>query len=105
MFGTDTNMQQADRGNIRGRQEEVACDCWFSSTGRTIPRFIKYQDMTGVIHSIHDIRVIESERQIRCGIPVVMYRCVAEEGGRQYRFRLFFHLEDCQWKVVWEGTD
>lgn len=102
MFGTDMNMQQADRGMIRGRQEDVACDCWFGSTGRTIPRFIKYQDAAGEIHSIYDIQVIESERQVRCGIPVVMYRCTAEAEGYLYRFRLYFHLEECRWKIVWE---
>ena len=36
-FGIGVNTEHPDRGKWQGRQEDVACDCWFSSTGMTIP--------------------------------------------------------------------
>ena len=35
---------------IRGIPQKVAADCWFTSTGKMIPRMIKYEDSDGVRH-------------------------------------------------------
>ena len=33
-FGIGTNTQMADFGFIRGKQKEIACQCWFTSKGK-----------------------------------------------------------------------
>jgi len=101
-FGIGTNTEAADRGEIRGTQEDIACGCWFTSKGNTIPQYIKYRDGEGVIHGISNIRVLYSERQNFCGIPMMTYSCSAEAEGQEYRFTLLFHLEECRWKLMWQ---
>lgn len=102
-FGIGMNTQTADKGTIRGRQEEAACGCWFTSTGRAIPKLVKYQDSEGILHCISDIEVLYSEKQNFCGIPMISYRCRAADGGKEYHFTLLFHLEDSRWNIIWES--
>lgn len=33
-----------DNGTLRGIQREIACECWFTSKGKTIPKIIKVMD-------------------------------------------------------------
>lgn len=101
-FGIGINTEETDAGSLRGKQELVACDCWFTSSGKTIPRFLKYQDMEGVIHSINDIRVHTSERKNYCGIPMIEYVCSCEENGQKYRFKLLFQIQNCIWNIIWQ---
>lgn len=101
-FGIGVHTVCPDRGALQGKQENVACDCWFSSTGATIPRLIKFRDAEGGIQCLKDIQVHEMEKLFRCGIPVTEYRCSSLYQGREYRFRLIFHMEECQWKLIWE---
>lgn len=102
-FGIGVNMEHPDGGPVRGRQEDVACDCWFTSKGDTIPRLVKYQDKEGIIHCLEGIQVREMQKLRRCGIPVAEYKCSTILQGIEYRFRLIFHMEACQWKIVWES--
>ena len=46
-FGIGTNTQKADAGAVKGNQREIACDCWFTTTGKIIPRMLKIQDEDG----------------------------------------------------------
>lgn len=101
-FGIGTNTEKPDSGKIKGVQEDIACDCWFSSTGKAIPRFIKYQDKDGVIHSIYDIQVITAEDKHFCGIKSREYKCRAQKDGYEYFFRLIFWQEECRWKLCWD---
>lgn len=103
-FGIGVNTEYPDRGPLRGRQEDVACDCWFSSTGHTIPRMIKYQDGDGSIHRLEGIQVREVRKHRRCGISMVEYKCSVWLEGQEYQFRLLFHMEACQWKIIWENS-
>ncbi|MGI6070067.1 MAG: hypothetical protein ACOYBE_06525 [Blautia sp.] len=102
-FGIGVNTERPDLGPLRGPQEDVACDCWFSSTGNTIPRMIKYQDKEGQIHRLEGIRVREIRRHRRCGISMVEYKCSVCVEGQEYKFLLMFHMEACQWKLIWEN--
>lgn len=43
-FGIGTNTQEADAGQVQGTQREIACECWFTSTGKIIPRMLKIKD-------------------------------------------------------------
>ena len=48
-FGGYTNIKRADHGTLRGIQKEVACECWFTSSGKLMPLMIKVQDEEGQI--------------------------------------------------------
>lgn len=43
-FGIGTNTQKADSGPVRGKQKEIACQCWFTSKGKITPLMLKIQD-------------------------------------------------------------
>lgn len=96
-FGIGTNTEPTEAGVIKGKQETVACDCWFTSSGKTIPRFLKYQDAEGVIHKMYDIKVHASNKRNYCGIAMIEYECSCEEQGQEYRFRFLFQPQECQW--------
>lgn len=100
-FGIGINAKKPDRGEIKGTQEGIACGCWFTNQGTAIPKMIKYQDQDGMIHTITNLEVLFSEKQYFCGIPVMAYSCRTEYEGKEYLFRLLFHLEECKWKIVW----
>ena len=100
-FGIGINAKGPDQGQVRGIQEGIACGCWFTNKGDTIPKLIKYQDEEGLIHTISNLEVLYSEKQYFCGIPMMVYSCRTEYEGKEYLFRLLFHLEECKWKIVW----
>ncbi len=56
-FGAEKEHQTGHAGQIRGRQQEVACECWFTSTGRLIPLMLKLKDEDGMcrITTINDL--------------------------------------------------
>lgn len=41
VFGVDANSRKADRGYVRGIQKKIACECWFTSTGKIMPLMVK----------------------------------------------------------------
>ena len=43
-FGIGTTLKAPDAGPVKGIQKEVACECWFTSTGKITPLMIKVQD-------------------------------------------------------------
>ena len=63
VFKTDFGIQDKDSGRLRGRQLAVACGCWFTSTGRPIPRLIKFQDENGELQTIQTIQVDDEEEK------------------------------------------
>lgn len=43
-FGTYVNIGNADAGVIKGTQREIACECWFTSSGKIIYLMLKIKD-------------------------------------------------------------
>ena len=60
-FGIGTNTQAADAGVVRGRQKDIACQCWFTSTGEIMPLMLKVKDEDGEIRAIKEITVHSKE--------------------------------------------
>ena len=54
-----------DNGTLRGIQREIACECWFTSKGKTIPKIIKVMDEEGMLHTIREIQLLTSEEKSR----------------------------------------
>ena len=98
-FRIEYGEKEADEGKLKREQRDVACDCWFTSGGKMIPRFLKYCDEEGIIRQIRDIRVVYTQERRYCGIPAREYRCEAEIGGRLREFILRFWMEECRWQM------
>lgn len=60
-FGIGTNTQKINAGPVKGTQREIACECWFTSTGKIIPLMLKVQDEDGEIRVIKRIAVHSQE--------------------------------------------
>ena len=60
-FAVGMEEEKLQEKAIRGMPHKVAADCWFTSTGKMIPRMIKYEDADGVRHLLKEIEVIKSD--------------------------------------------
>ncbi len=101
MTGTGTNTQEPDEVAMRRAQEAIACGVWFTSSGNTLPQMFKFRDENGALHTVSDIRVHAKEKKRFCGVSLIEYRCSTLQDGYEYIFRLYYYLEDCCWKIVW----
>lgn len=96
-FGIGINTKEADCGAMKGKQTEVACKCWFTSTGRSVPMMIKVQDESGAIRTVDEIHVNYAEERNYAGVPTVEYDCVMGYLGQQRHVKLVFFKNDCRW--------
>lgn len=101
-MGIGINAGLPDAGEIKGFQEPIACGAWFTSTGRILPKTIKFQDEEGVLHTLSDIHVIHSEEKFYCGIPTMEFECDIMLHEIRYLFRLLFYVERMEWKILWK---
>lgn len=92
--------EKTEAGALRGTRLQVACDCWFTSGGRTIPRLIKLMDEEGVLHMIPVVQLLSSEQKNYSGIHTVEHICRIPVGDREETVRLIFTNENCQWALV-----
>lgn len=99
-FGIGTNVREEDSGEVRGRQIDIACKTWFTSTGLPRPLSFKYEGDDGMLQSVAIAEVISSEDKHYAGIPSKEYRCRAIIGGLLHEFKLIFYLEACRWVMV-----
>ena len=74
-MGIGINTERPDEGRIKGFQEPVACYVWFTSTGKVMPKRLKYQRKDGSIGQIDHIHVMTSQHKNYCGIPTIEYEC------------------------------
>lgn len=79
------------------RQQEVACECWFTSKGETLPLALKFPDENGELVMVRGIQVDWAEKKYYCGIPAVEYLCRIPFQGRELPVWLIFYLEECRW--------
>lgn len=101
-MGIGINAQHPDEGELRRKQEEIACGVWFTSTGTALPKLIKYRDADGEIRTVRHVHVMSCGKKYYCGIPAVEYRCSTVCGDREYLFRLYYYIETGCWKLSWE---
>lgn len=96
-FGIGINTQEASAGEVQGIQKEIACDCWFTSTGKMIPQMIKVQDEDGVIHKITRIQVCSQEKKNYAGIPSTEFDCMLILLNQKLRVRLIYYQTENRW--------
>lgn len=93
-------IEPRDSGALRGIQREIACDCWFTSQGKSLPRAIKVMDAQGHIHSISDIDIIYSEEKKYSGIDTIEHLCRIKLNGSKELVKLIYTKESCKWSIV-----
>jgi hypothetical protein len=91
---------QTNAGAIKGLQEPIACDCWFTSQGKTIPRAIKVMDEEGELHTFHEIRMLSVEERNYSGYPTIEHVCVIDINGKKVTVKLIYSKENCKWTLV-----
>ena len=80
----------------------MACECWFTSRGETLPLAVKFPNEDGELIMVRDLQVDWAEKKYYCGVPAVEYQCRMTLGGRRRPVRLIFYLEECRWVMETE---
>ena len=89
-----------DAGDMTGIQKEIACKCWFTSTGSTIPLMIKIMDEGGVLYSVQVLQVISSDEKRFAGIETIEHVCKIEVNQTEKIVKLVLNKSKCTWKIV-----
>lgn len=92
-----------EAGEIKGKQVDVAVLCWYTASGKAMPRLMKIMDEEGVCREIRDIRVLAAERKFYAGICIWEYRCRMIIENTERVWDLLFQPEKGQWKLRMEN--
>lgn len=92
-INTDTNREHKMRGNMK----EIACECWFTSTGRTKPILIKYMDEEGQIQTVKNIKLQYVEKKNYAGIISMEYKCKVAMEDIEREVVLIYFIEEGKW--------
>lgn len=99
-FQLEDIAERTEHGALRGIQREIACECWFTSKGKTIPKIIKVMDKEGMLHTIREIQLLTAEEKTYSGVRTVEHLCRINLGGRIETVKLVFTKETCKWALV-----
>lgn len=98
-FGIGTNTKKPDAGSLKWEQREIACECWFTCSGKTTPIMIKVEDEDGEIRTIRQIQVHSQERKNYAGIPSEEYDCTIGILGQQLPVKIVHYLTESRWVI------
>ncbi len=98
-IGNGEGTKNGQTGRIRGRQQEVACECWFTSTGKMMPLMLKIKDEDGVCRTIRPIFVRSYEKKMFAGTPFIEFDCEITVGQRRRDVRLIYYQNENRWKL------
>ncbi len=97
-FGIGIHSQKPNREPcIRGTQKRIACECWFTSTGRMIPLMLKIEDENGQIQTICRIQVHSQEKRRYVGGSSIEYDCTLFAWNREIRVWLIYYQTENRW--------
>ncbi len=96
-FGAYANVGKTDAGDVKGTQREIACECWFTSSGKVIPLMLKVKDEDGEIRVIRQIEIHSQERKLYAGIPSIEFDCTLTLLGQAIRARLIYYQTESRW--------
>lgn len=85
---------------VKGKYQKVAVGCWYTSSGRSIPQMIKFEDHEGCLQELRNIRVIKTEKKYYAGILMQRYECCSVAENQEYRFNLLYHPDSGIWDLV-----
>ena len=99
-FGIGTNTQAADAGPVQGMQREVACECWFTSTGKIIPLMLKIKEEDGEMVVVNKIEVHYQEQKKYAGIPSIEFDCTLTVLEKAIRAKLIYYQTQSRWVLI-----
>lgn len=99
-FSLGSLIESKNHGVLKGVQTEVACDCWFTSRGESIPKIIKIMNSNGEIYTIKHIQVLCREEKNFSGIETVEHICKIRVNNRLEIVKLIFTKENCKWTLI-----
>lgn len=106
LFRTTEHTEEPDAGVVRGRPLPVACECWFTSSGKVMPIMLKVQnEEDGEIITIRNIRVNYYERKNYAGVPTDEFDCMISLLGQKFDVKLVHYLADSRWTMNFRDTE
>ncbi|MCI8659431.1 MAG: hypothetical protein HFG54_04145 [Lachnospiraceae bacterium] len=102
-FGIKTNPPKPVKGYIRREEKRVACECWFTSTGRVMPLMLKIEDESGEIQTVREIWVHSQEKKRYAGILSMEFDCTLCVRNRKVRGWLIYYQEENRWGWSFSG--
>lgn len=99
-FGLGMETEKLQERAVNGRYMKVAVGCWFTSTGKAIPKMVKYEDEEKLQHTLNRIEVLKSDKKHYAGIYSQRYDCCVVEAGVRRYFTLLYHPGDNTWDMV-----
>ena len=99
-FGIGTNTGNPDSGVVKGIQKEIACQCWFTKSGKITPLMIKVQDEDGEIRVIRQIEVHSRESKRYAGIPSIEFDCSLLILEQDIKAKLIYYQTENRWVMV-----
>lgn len=87
-----------DSGQLCGKQIDVACKSWTTSTGKITPLMIKYME-DGEIKTIDEIQIHANEEKFYCGRPTIEFLCSIIVDGVKNEVKLLFFPDSCRWSM------
>lgn len=104
-FKTGMDVYPADSGERRGAYAEIACECWFTSTGGMLPLMVKVKDEQGRIHTVKEIAVHFTEEKNYAGVPSIEFDVGLELEGLRKNTKLIYLKEECRWVMKLTDSD
>ena len=106
LFRTNENTEEPDAGAIHGGQLPIACECWFTSSGKIMPIMLKVQnEEDGVIITIRNIQVNYYERKNYAGVPTDEFDCRISLLGQKFDVKLVHYLTDSRWTMNFRNRE
>ncbi len=99
-FSLEPQREKLQERRAQGSFRNVAVMCWFTSSGKAIPKLIKYEDENGVRHTVNHIEIISYDKKFYAGIDALKYKCRAEFTGIMKEFILMFHPDGTIWEMA-----
>ena len=87
-------------GAVRGTQKEIACQCWFTKSGKITPLMIKVQDEDGEIRVIRQIKVHSRESKRYAGIPTTEFDCTLIILEQAIEAKLIYYQTENRWVMI-----
>ena len=100
-FGIGINTQKADAGFIKGKQREIACQCWFTSKGKVTPLMLKIEDEDGEIRTVRQIQVLTQEEKKYAGVRSLEFDCIITILEQKIDVQLIYYKEENRWVLVY----
>ena len=100
-FGIGTNAQKADAGFIKGKQREIACQCWFTSKGKVTPLMLKIEDEDGEIRTVRQIQVLTQEEKKYAGVRSLEFDCIITILEQKIDVQLIYYKEENRWTLAY----